>query len=789
PSAADVPDPTVIDVLPRADRIRVATRVLTLPGVRGDEARTLLWTGFLDWPQASAAAVARLRSGAAKERAEAWTALVTAAHRSRDPRAAAEVLALLPRLRNEQEPVRRPALNALTRLAGLLTADSAGPLTRVVTDAVDARDTGRAVLHALSGLAVETLRRHVDVPELREWALLTIDLTTADGREPALRRFGPELRRGQESTVFDRLRGWVTAAFDRGDSRALFALTRALGKRARNVPELQELLGRATGPEWTPGVVRQAIGWWLDDPRERPRRVAALLAADPSTVTVDRVWETVDGNRTDLLDLVLDTPPRGRLLNDGQDWLPRDTRPERWLPRQRARFVELLRRRAGDPGLSVWERAGALGAAARVPGPGRELLLSYLDSPETPLAEAALAGLVWTEAPGAVLTTLLARAGDDRARVALYAAGRAAADVPPSRLAELLIPLLTAPDGVKVTSRKEAARLLGRYGGPEVIAVLRDARAEPSAHPDVRAAIVSAARQRLETAASWTILAAAGDGTAAGDGNAAGDGGRAERRAVLGADPWLIAGRYRERYAALIAAACRSADGAVRREARARLPRWAPWTGAVGALALEHLTDLDEPPVEPGEWLRVLGAGDLRAVLLRLADLDAAGDRPGETAGDRPAYRRLCLFLTLTADRASRPRTVDWSAERDVLRELTGRPGLFRPAVTALLHLGGLSGLEEVADRCAGHPVTAARLTVPARDHDDPADVPATAERLAARGDLAGGLLAVALAGRGGAHGWPGRWRSLVLTLRAHPEAAVRETALDVDMSGHLIVR
>ncbi|GAA1610223.1 hypothetical protein GCM10009828_042640 [Actinoplanes couchii] len=778
PSEVEVPNPDLVELLPAALRIREATRALALPDVRTDEAETLTWTGFLAWPEASAAATARLRSGAAPERVQGWTVLVDAARRSRDPRAVAEVVAALPRLRNEQDPVRYAALGALSRVAGLLTASSADTLTRVVTDAVEARDTGHGTTRALSSLATETLRRHVDDTALREWALLTIDLTTAGTQAPALRRFGPELRRGQETLVFARLRGWVTAALDRDDHRPLFAVARALGKRARLVPELQDLLGRATEPPRIPSVAREAIEFWLDDPRERPRRVEALLTADPSTVTIDKVWETIDGNRTDLLDLVLNAAPRGRFHQGRARWLPRFTRAERWLPRQQARYAELLRRLIDDRKATSWQRAGHLHTAARIPVHGRALLLRYVDSPDVPVAEAALAALATTGSPDETLNLLVGKAGDDRARVTLYAAGQAAAELPPSRVTAVLTPLLTASEGVKVTSRKEVARLLGRFGTPAVMTVLRDALADPELHRDVRAAIVSAARQRLGVPASWAILATAADGS------------REERRAVLGADPWRIEERHRERFAALIVAACRADDLEVRREALERLPRWAPWTTEVGAVALESLTDLDQQPAAAGELLAVLGPADLRAVLLRLADLDAAaGDRAGDHGADRPAYRRLDLILTLLGEHARRPRTVDRTAETAVARELAERPGLFRPAVEALLNLGWLPVLDEVADRCAGRPVLATgmsgtiRFLTGTREHDDPETYLAAAARLAARGDLAGGLFAVALAEHGETHGWPAPWRSLLLTLRAHPEPEVRQTARDVDMT------
>ena len=65
------------------------------------------------------------------------------------------------------------------------------------------------------------------------------------------------------------------------------------------------------------------------------------------------------------------------------------------------------------------------------------------------------------------------------------------------------------------------------------------------------------------------------------------------------------------------------------------------------------------------------------------------------------------------------------------------------------------------------------------RDWSDPTAI----ARLAARGDVAGGLFAVALVVHGAGVGWKDPWRGLLETLRAHPDADVREEALGIDMS------
>jgi hypothetical protein len=226
-TAVLVPAHEIMEVLPAAVRIREASRVLGLEKIREREGQVLAWSAYLAWPDASAALDVALRSGDADERAQAYVLLVDAARRSRDPQAVAEVVTRLDRLRNEQDPVRAAALTAFAKVARLLTPGTAAGLTRLTTDAVDARDASAATTAALSTLAADTLQHHVDVPELREWALATIDMVSTGARVPLLRRPDQVLRRRQETMVVERLRGWTEVAAARGRHGPLFALTRA----------------------------------------------------------------------------------------------------------------------------------------------------------------------------------------------------------------------------------------------------------------------------------------------------------------------------------------------------------------------------------------------------------------------------------------------------------------------------------------------------------------------------------------------------------------------------------
>jgi hypothetical protein len=59
----------------------------------------------------------------------------------------------------------------------------------------------------------------------------------------------------------------------------------------------------------------------------------------------------------------------------------------------------------------------------------------------------------------------------------------------------------------------------------------------------------------------------------------------------------------------------------------------------------------------------------------------------------------------------------------------------------------------------------------------DPAILRAAAHTLTAPGDLAGGLLTLALARAGERLGWPAPFRQMVLELLKHPDPEVREAA------------
>ncbi|MFV2124700.1 hypothetical protein ACFHWS_09150 [Micromonospora sp. LOL_013] len=821
----------LLTVLPRHWQHREARRILGLDRVRASEDSTLTYTAFLPWAEAESALVAAARRADATARGTGYALLLAAAGRSGDPAAVAAAVEQLRRLRNDQDPVRARAFTALSQVVGLLTPATVPALTDIVTQAVAARDTSSASLTAIGGLAGQVLRRHAADPALVGWAMQTFD-TLYDGRQlPFLGRLDQVLRRGQEHDLFARIAPWIEGAAARNRFEPLFAVAWSLGRRAWRLPHLQRLLRRAIDPGVVSSVFRRAVTLWLADPATRADRVGEVLTVDASTVEIHEVWQAICTRRTDLLDEVFTTPPgkrAGKFLSAGAGWVPGTAHQiHRWLPRHQRAYADLLASIAADRSMAKHHRVRAISCAALVPGAGWAVVARHLDAADVTLAEAALAALAWTDRPDEALPALLRHVDDDRARVAVYAAGRTARLVAPSTLVATLTDVALSVG--KVTSRKQALRLLARYGPPEAFDVVTAAYQRVDQHPDVRAAAVAAARQRPDVPASWAILAgAAGVGRpdSAADGSDSPAPSRAEVSALLDAPPSTIAEPDRPRYAALVVAATGNPDPEAARLAWMALPAWARWAPELTGLTVAALTDLDDPYRwasamrvvtrlldEPAAAAAADGSpsaadgsppavdrSPLVVAVDALARLDRSDDRPGDPAGDRPARRRLDRLVDAAVRwcRDADPET-DRTAVRAAARTLAGFADLTPQAARLLTHLVPLAAptappvvaeLAALADLVADRPVLAGRLAETLTDQVrraegswDPAVLTAVVGTLAERGDLAAGLFAVALVRAGDRYGWSPPWRSPLHRLRRHPVPDVRSAALDLAMA------
>jgi hypothetical protein len=374
--------------------------------------------------------------------------------------------------------------------------------------------------------------------------------------------------------------------------------------------------------------------------------------------------------------------------------------------------------------------------------------------------------------------------------VAVYAATRASRFVPPSVLRREL-----RLDG-KVTARKEAVRLLAQLAVPGAPDVLVAAWRSPDQHRDVRAAIVSAARQRMDDPGFWPILTDAPDGS------------REEALALLAAEPLATPERLRPAYAALIARASRRDDWVLAARAWQAYPAWASWTADPTGEIVTRLTDLDDRSV----WRSVVpavvalvaaetGGPALRSTLEALADLDARDPTRADPERDRPARRRLeMLVASVIQWSATAGPDADRTALRDAGRALASRPAFTRQAA-ALLGSAAVAtafsatpaavadAFDEVATLLAEQPIAASAVAdglaaaVAGNTAMDSAIVLSAAALLAAHEDVPRGLFALALLAAGRALGWPEPWRVVLRSLREHAAPDVRARALALDTS------
>ncbi|WP_331745225.1 hypothetical protein [Kitasatospora sp. NBC_01300] len=791
----------LLPLFPHARRHAEARRQVAARRAEGRPwARIAPALAYLPTEEAQPELRAALSRPDADDRSAAWTALFANAAASDDGAVVQDTLALLPRLRNEQDPVRCAALTALVQVPARLLTRAAVPLLDVcVQDAVDARDCSYATRAALQKLVAEVLREHAvaDGTELVEWALRSLRRIAGQTGTVELGRLEHRLRRGQEHAVFATLRPWLDTMADTAEYWLLFTLARSLGRRARGVPALQELLLHALrfGSDGAFGTV---AALWLDDPRTRGARVAEILELEPSAAVLSPVEDVLVERRTDLLDpLLAPLPPYGRFLRRSQRaTLPPTRSASRWTPRQWRAAARLAATAASDPTLPLHGRAAAVHAAAAIPQYGEAVVRAQLDSAEVVLAEAALAALAWTDRPADALRDLLAHAGGDRARVAVYAATRAARFVPPGELAERLGELLSQARGSKVTSRKEAVRLAAEHLPPSAAAdLLVAAYGAEGQHHDVRAAAVAFATDLLDAEPVWELLA-----------DAAGQAPPSVRRAVLRADPGHLPETHRARYARLVASVAAAPDPEVAAPALAALPRWAVWAPETADTARRAVTD----PANRGGWQQAAGAvralaasglphplggaapGSLLhrtlaelAAAARTDDLDAGDDR------DLPARRRLAHLTDLPADDRHRPLL---AGAADLLADEPDLAGIRAAALRRLVDPTAgpqalAAALGALADAHRGRPAAAALTALAlSREHaSGPLPPPGTIDVLARtarrEGDTgaAAGLFATALTEAFGDRlGWPQEWRALLCGLRGHPSADVRERALAV---------
>ncbi|GAB3636296.1 hypothetical protein GCM10027422_18860 [Hymenobacter arcticus] len=495
-----LPTPTVA-LLPSELREAEARRHLALPALATRPAQRLPYATFLPWDEARAVLDPFVRNPDAKLRTLALAAQIGVAryHRAQLPAA----LALVRARANEQDPVRQTMLAALASLppARWQTAHLE-ELSQILRDALNAADLSPATARYAEQLVVSL------VPFQPEWAAAWLGELAKSRGQVYFGSLGNQLTDADVRAIVPALLPVLQAWATRERESLLVQVARSLGRRLRVFEELTDLLERVlatTRQAHVASQILQLLAWHRSD--RFATLIPALLASDPSVVTLPVVYTYLHRRRRDLL-----TPFLGQRAYQGRFStgktrfvLPLLTGFYRWTPTQQHLFAETLTQLTQDKQRDTPTLIQAIHQLAALPAVFPARLISLADARTENLAvrDTALRALARLD-NGQGVPVLTEALDDDRARIAIYALRSTLLEMPAARA----LALLQVVPNQKVTVAKEVIRLLGDLDTPAAYPLLLEMAARPL-HRDVRVALLRALWPHLERAETWPILLAA----------------------------------------------------------------------------------------------------------------------------------------------------------------------------------------------------------------------------------------------------------------------------------------
>ncbi|WP_194834778.1 hypothetical protein [Nocardia sp. XZ_19_369] len=771
-------DLDALDSLPRHERAMLARELLSRRGGSDDRLTRERLIARLPWEDAEPVLRESIRRPTADERAQAYPLLVAAAIGSRDPAVVGALFEGMRRLRNEQDPVRRTALQAISQIPPtLLRTEHLPTLEELGTDALQARDRSAMTTGAVSTMARTLLvhgARAAD-PAYTESALRLIEHLAAQSISLPLWELDRDLPRGAEQQLCIALRRRLDSDAVRDEWGLTLDLAQGLNKRAWNVVPLQQLLLRACSAR-NDSVIHRAVDLVLADPATRDEHLTTLLNRDRSLISLTRVQHLIATRRTDLLDTVLNGATPGRFIAPKVRLVPDFSEGfGGWTARQVELYARALTALVRAKESSPWEKAWAVRRLGRLPGSFARLV-GYIDHPELTVAEAALTALGRSTEAEAAIGALSRYVDSDRARVAVSGIASRARSIAPDRLAAALTPLLDSP---KITSLKEGVRLLAALHAPEALAVIRAIWDRPNQHRDVRRAIVFACRWLLDHEDAWQILDAATRDPAVAS-------------AVLDLVPALLPIPQRRRMAGLVREMAGGADVQLATEAMRVLGVWQRWAPSdTGDMLVHRLADLSET----GLWrhaARVLVASDFRAAVPAAVDRLLGAEDVVIPGRDLPARQRLS---TLLGNLGSSAGVSDAARETAVAvaERLAVEPQWRRFAidllVTQIRWADVDSSVRSIRQACGFargalvvYPAEQLRTRLSRSGQMVDADtMTRVARELSVDVDSAVALAALALIAQCGNHfGWTPAWVELLTRMRTHGQSSVRVAAHEI---------
>ncbi|MEJ7765695.1 MAG: hypothetical protein WKF86_09385, partial [Acidimicrobiales bacterium] len=354
---------------------------------------------------------------------------------------------------------------------------------------------------------------------------------------------------------------------------------------------------------------------------------------------------------------------------------------------------------------------------------------------------------------------------------------------PPTLAAALEVTLGSAT--AKVTSRKEAVRLLALHRAPGALERLLGLAAQDGLNRDVRIAIGRSIRTFLDDPRPWDVL----DALAAASPD--------ETTSILETAPATTAERHRGRFGRLIVRATSHPDPRTRTSAFTVLGAWAPWLPDAADIAADHVADLGSGgswPAASRSLVAIFADGHAGAVTARLIGTLASLEEPAGTDAaqdrDRPARQRLTgLVSQLSALDAATRRHLPEDL-RTCVDALASDPTLWGLEIPLMLAAADPADLRDpllaLARRLEGRISTAGWATdaLAARLRRDtplwePEDLSDTADTLLAEGGQAATLLCVTLITAAGPRsGWSSSWRDRLRVIRHSPDPDLAAAAL-----------
>ena len=352
----------------------------------------------------------------------------------------------------------------------------------------------------------------------------------------------------------------------------------------------------------------------------------------------------------------------------------------------------------------------------------------------------------------------------------------------PGRVVELLAPVTAPP--AKVTSRKEAVRILGRMRTPQSLALLVRLGLDPTTHSDVRTAVGRALLAHLDEPEAWEVLRALASG-----------GGRDAALSLAATSPRQMAVRHRAAYAEVLLTAPREP------ETLAALGQWCQEIPDLTRRLAPTILDGQRVPAQIAVAAVIAHAeraadwGPHLALVRSLKERATSPDEPDAGAKeDLPHLRRLEeLVAGLIPGRAA---ALTWHHEHlgslaEALSDSPWTAGLARRArLAALDWADAADGLVALADGAGGaaddglladlldDAGAALALARSERLLPDDGPDPGAVDALLSNPRPAAGVLALALTRDGGeAAGWPRAWRDRLRALRRSPVPLVAERA------------